>query len=319
MPDTFKKSTIIPVPKKASPESFNDYRPVALTSVIMKCFEAIFKVFIQSLLPSDFDPYQFAYRKNRSVEDAVSLNIHEILCHLEKPNSYVRVLFLDYSSAFNNIIPKSLVEKLLALDFPIDICNWILDFLVNRPQIVKIKNNMSSSLVLSTGAPQGCVLSPTLYSIFTHDCKALDPNTLIIKFADDTTNSGFISNNDEDKYFNQVQSIVKYSKDNNLPLNIPKTKEIIIDFRKKKAAPPPPLFIDNTEVEVVTFFKFLGSIVNNTLTWNNHCESLISKARQRLYFLRKLKSFGVNNYILLTFYTAIIEKNSISIHYCLVY
>ena len=58
----------------------------------------------------------------------------------------------------------------------------------------------------------------------------------------------------------------------------------------------------------MTFFKFLGSIVNNTLTWNNHCESLISKARQRLYFLRKLKSFGVNNYILLTFYTAIIEK-----------
>ena len=102
VPDTFKMSTIIPVPKKASPQSFNDYRPVALTSVIMKCFESIFKVFIQSLLPSDFDPYQFAYRKNRSVEDAVSLNIHEILDHLEKPNSYVRVLFLDYSSAFNN-------------------------------------------------------------------------------------------------------------------------------------------------------------------------------------------------------------------------
>ena len=308
VPDTFKMSTIIPVPKKASPQSFNDYRPVALTSVIMKCFESIFKVFIQSLLPSDFDPYQFAYRKNRSVEDAVSLNIHEILDHLEKPNSYVRVLFLDYSSAFNNIIPKSLFEKLLVLDFPVDICNWILDFLVNRPQIVKIKNNMSSSLVLSTGAPQGCVLSPTLYSIFTHDCKALDHNTLIIKFADDTTNSGFILNDDNEEYFNQVQSIVKYSKDNNLPLNIPKTKELIIDFRKKKTAPPPPLFIDNTEVEIVTFFKFLGSIVNNTVTWNDHCESLISKARQRLYFLRKLKSFGVNNYIILTFYTAIIEK-----------
>ena len=240
--------------------------------------------------------------------EAVSLNIHEILNHLEKPNSYVRVLFLDYSSAFNNIIPKSLFEKLLVLDFPVDICNWILDFLVNRPQIVKIKNNMSSSLVLSTGASQGCILSPTLYSIFTHDCKALDHNTLIIKFADDTKNSGFILNDDNEKYFNQVQSIVKYSKDNNLPLNIPKTKGLIIDFRKKKTAPPPPLFIDNTEVEIVTFFKFLGSIVNNTVTWNDHCESLISKARQRLYFLRKLKSFGVSNYIILTFYTAIIEK-----------
>ena len=106
-------------------------------------------------------------------------------------------------------------------------------------------------------ASEGCVLSPTLYSIFTHDCKALDHNTLIIKYADDTTNSGFILNDDEEKYFNQVQSVVKFSKDNNLPLNIPKTKELIIDIRKKKAAPPPTLIIENTEVEIVTFLKFL--------------------------------------------------------------
>ena len=63
LPNCFKSSYIVPVPKKPSPESLNDYRPVALTSVIMKCFEKLILSYINSLLPSDFDPFQFAYRE----------------------------------------------------------------------------------------------------------------------------------------------------------------------------------------------------------------------------------------------------------------
>ena len=129
VPDCFKRSTVIPVPKKLSPQSLNDYRPVALTSVIMKCFEFLIKLHIQSILPPGFDEYQFAYTKNRSVEDAISINVHEILNHLETSQSYARVLFIDYSSAFNTIIPNKLFDKLIVLKFPIDTCNWILDFL----------------------------------------------------------------------------------------------------------------------------------------------------------------------------------------------
>ena len=134
----------------------------------MKCFEFLFKIHMQSLLPDGFDKYQFAYRKNRSVEDAISILVHEILKHLESKNAYARVLFIDFSSAFNTIIPMKLIEKLLVLNFPNDICNWILDFLLERPQVVKIQKMFSESLVLNTGAPQGCVLSPNLYSIFTY-------------------------------------------------------------------------------------------------------------------------------------------------------
>ena len=62
----------------------------------------------------------------------------------------------------------------------------ILDFLTGRPQVVRVGSNTSATLILNTGAPQGCVLSPLLYSPFTHDCMARhDSNT--IKFADDTT------------------------------------------------------------------------------------------------------------------------------------
>ena len=62
VPFCFKLSTIIPVPKKTNPKSSNDFRPVALTSVVMKVFERIMLKYIQSLSSPLLDPYQFAYR-----------------------------------------------------------------------------------------------------------------------------------------------------------------------------------------------------------------------------------------------------------------
>ena len=105
LPTCFKRTTIVPVPKNTKVTCLNDYPPVALTSVIMKCFERLVKSFICSLLPPTLDPMQFAYRSNRSTDDAIALTMHAALSHLDKGNTYVRMLFIDYSSSFNTIIP----------------------------------------------------------------------------------------------------------------------------------------------------------------------------------------------------------------------
>ena len=81
VPSCFKETTIIPVPKKSSPSGFNDYRPVALTSTIMKCFERLVMKQIKSTLPPSLDPFQFAYRAKRSTEDAISSALHPALTH----------------------------------------------------------------------------------------------------------------------------------------------------------------------------------------------------------------------------------------------
>jgi hypothetical protein len=141
----------------------------------MKCFERLVRTHICSTLPNTLDPFQFAYRPNRSTDDAIALATHATLSHLEKSNTYVRMLFVDYSSAFNTIVPAKLVPKLRGLGLKTPLCNWILDFLTSRPQVVRMGNHTSSSLTLSTGAPQGCVLSPLLYSLYTHDCVAMRP------------------------------------------------------------------------------------------------------------------------------------------------
>ena len=105
------------------------------------------------------------------------------------------MLFIDYSSVFKTIVPSKLINKLRILGLNTSLCNWILDFLTGRPQVVRVGSNTSATLILNTGATQGCVLSPLLYSLFTHDCMARHESNTIIKFADDTTVVGLI--NDE--------------------------------------------------------------------------------------------------------------------------
>ncbi len=99
------------------------------------------------------DPFQFAYRSNRSTDDAIATALHPALTHLDKKDSYVRMLFIDFSSAFNTIIPQQLTHKLAQLGLNTSLCNWLLDFLTGRPQAVRVGINTSSTITLNTGPP----------------------------------------------------------------------------------------------------------------------------------------------------------------------
>jgi hypothetical protein len=163
---------MVPVPKNTKITCLNNYQPVALTSVATKCFERLVMSHINTIIPETLDPLQFAYRPNRYTDDAISIALHTALSHLDKRNTYVRIIFIDYSLSFNTIAPSKLINKLRILELNTSICNWILDCLTGRPQMVRVGNNTSATLTLNTGAPQGCVLSLLLYSLFTRDCMA---------------------------------------------------------------------------------------------------------------------------------------------------
>ena len=106
----------------------------------MKCFERLVKDHITSALPDTLDPLQFSYRHNRSTDDAIAITLHSVLTHLDKRNTHIKMLFFDYSSAFNTVVPSKLINKLGALGLNPALCNWVLDFLTGRPQVVKVGN-----------------------------------------------------------------------------------------------------------------------------------------------------------------------------------
>ncbi|KAI4889747.1 hypothetical protein NFI96_019341, partial [Prochilodus magdalenae] len=307
VPTCLKATTIIPVPKKSSVSCLNDYRPIALTPIIMKCLEGLVLRHIKTLLPPSLDPLQFAYRPNRSTDDAISTTLHLALTHLDNRDTYVRMLFIDFSSAFSTIIPQHLIGKLDLLGLNTSLSNWILDFLTGRPQSVRIGRNTSSTTTLSTGAPQGCVLIPPLFTLLTHDCAAMHSSNHIIKFADDTTVVGLISRNDESAYREEVQRLTDWCRTNNLSLNVDKTKEMVVDFRRTRRDHS-PLHIHGSTVEIVKSTKFLGVHLAEDLTWSLNTSTITKKAQQRLYFLRRLRKAHLPPPILTTFYRGTIES-----------
>ncbi|KAI3360244.1 hypothetical protein L3Q82_014552, partial [Scortum barcoo] len=136
-------------------------------------------------------------------------------------------------------------------------------------QVVRIGDNTSSTLVQSTGTPQGCVLSPALFTLFTSDCSAIHSTNTIVKFADDTTVVGLISDNDETHYREEIQHLTQWCSNNNLVLNTSKTKEVIVDYRSSPSK---------------------------------------EGSTKTLFFLRKLKRAGLSPQLLTNFYRATIES-----------
>ena len=201
----------------------------------MKCFERIILHQLMKHTKQHLDPYQFAYKHNRSTEDATLALLRNAYTHLEKPGSFVRILFTDFSSVFNTIQPHLMASKLLRLAVNPRLILWIVEFLVSSSQTVRHQAALSSSRSISTCSPQGTVLSPILFTLYTNDCTDTD-TTSVIKYSDGSAKEDLF--NSDSVYFAEVERFSNWCRGNSLDLNVKKTKEILTDFRKAPAVIP---------------------------------------------------------------------------------
>ncbi len=118
---------------------------------------------------------------------------------------------------------------------------------------------------------------------------------------------GLISNDNEIHYREEVAQLAEWCGANNLSLNVGKTKEVVMDFRRN-SVDHPPLTIDSLTVETVNSTKFLGVHITDNLTLTTNTMSLPKKAQQRLHFLRRLNRASLPLLILTTFYRGTIES-----------
>ena len=155
----------MPVPKKPRPTEPNHYRPIALTSIIIKCLE---RLLLKIILP---------------------------LQHLDSPGNFARILFIDFSSAFDSLQKHLLIQKLHLFNIPPHLIHLTHNFLTDRLQAVRVGSTTSPVLTINTGVPQGCVLSPFLFILYTNDCPSISPTTSYLKYSDDTANLALLSDN----------------------------------------------------------------------------------------------------------------------------
>ena len=152
---------------------------------------------------------------------------------------------------------------------------WILDYLLDRPQFVRTKMETSNCVTLNTAlAPQGCVLCPVLFIIYTKNLSWNTKNVVIQKYTDDTVILGLILESDYSEYKECVEFVDKWCQENFLNLNVTKTKEMVWDFRKHRS-PFVPVTINNTGVEEVDSYKYLGLTMDNILSFASHIKSQV--------------------------------------------
>ncbi|KAI4894644.1 hypothetical protein NFI96_001032 [Prochilodus magdalenae] len=245
-----------------------------------------------------FDPFD---------RDAILYLLHRTHSHLDKGGCAVRVMFFDFSSAFNTIQPLLLRDKLMKMEVDMHLVTWITDYLTGRPQHVRIRDCSSDTVISSTGAPQGTVLSPVLFTLYTSDFKYNSELCHMQKFSDDTAIVGCVRNGQEREYRSLVEDFVEWCTTNHLKLNITKTKEMCIDFRRSRPSQQ-PISIKGVDVEVVRSYRYLGVHLDERLDWSVNTDIVYKKAQSRLYFLRRLGSFRICQKLLLMFYQSVVAS-----------
>ncbi|KAI4884156.1 hypothetical protein NFI96_005461 [Prochilodus magdalenae] len=148
-------------------------------------------------------------------------------------------------------------------------------------------------VVCSEGTPQGTVLAPFLFTLYTADFKYSSASCHLQKFSDDSAIMGLISDGEDREYRELTKDFVEWCQKNCLQINAGKTKELVVDFRRAKHSPLVPVNIQGTDIEIVRSYKYLGVPLNHKLDWTDNTAALYRKGQSRLHLLRRLRFFGV--------------------------
>ena len=278
-PDILKVGKVIPVHKTGSKKVLNNYRPITLTSVFSKIIEIILKNRINNFMEKNLinDKYQYGFTKKSSTLCTTTDLINYVTTNLDH-KLRVGAVFVDLSKAFDIVNHQTLLSKLYKMGIRGNAYRLISSFLNNRKQYVFANNTKSNPIINKHGVPQGTVLGPLLYSIYVLNLKVAQLNCRYFSFADDTVllytgrtvvELEHIINQDLDRYFNWLIQ-------NKLKINLEKTSYML--FRQKNNTDKEMnICINEEKIKQVNFIRYLGLIIDDTISWKLHVDSIINK------------------------------------------
>ncbi len=298
-PDKLKIAKITPIFKKGDESLFTNYRPISLLPAISKIFEKVlFKQLYEFFQNKKlFYNAQYGFRKEHSTEFAALELVDRIIIEMDKTDTPINI-FLDLSKAFDTLDHKILLEKLEYYGIKGTAHKLMESYITDRKQFVEINDVKSNTLTLTTGVPQGSILGPLLFLIYINDVALSSRLFDFIIYADDTSLSTtleiiFKSNNDMNISLtlnHKLADISDWLKLNKLSLNVMKCKYMIFHKPRKKINPL-QITIDDTIIERVQEFNFLGLTLNENLNWKDHINKISNKISSSIGILNKLKYF----------------------------
>ena len=296
VPSAWKCSVVKPLHKGGDRSLLSNYLPVC-SKVLEKCVTAQ----VSNHLASNnlYFSHQSGFRFGHSTETLLLYCTDRWYKAIDS-KQYIAVLFLDVSKAFDTVNHPLLPSKLHHLGLNSTSISWFQSYLSNRIQITSVEGSLSSPGSPRSGVPQGSVLGPTLFSAFINDLPQILPSDSTALFADDTTI--FLVGKDPVHLNSSLQSCLliadSWMTRNGLSLNHTKTKCMLIHSPRSQT-PTLDINLHGHVIEQVRKFKFLGVVVNDTLTWDDHINHLVSKISRNINLLRRISWFLPSSLLIL--------------------
>ena len=281
LPNDWKIALIRPIYKSGNRFDVKNYRPISLTSPVVKIMESIIvdqlDLYLQKyeLIPRQ----QFGFLKGRSVEQNLLTCINDWSKALDNSET-VDVVYLDFSKAFDKVPLKLLLMKLNSYGISGNLLRWIECFLSNRKFFVRVGNGFSDIFDVLSGVPQGSVLGPKLFLLYTADIPKSITSSCAM-YADDIKVYNHISN--ASVLQNDINVIFDWGQQWGIPLNKSKCKVLRIGKDKSNIN----YQIQGECLSRVTEHNDLGVQIHRNLTWTNHIIKQVKKANLRMYTLYK--------------------------------